>query len=388
MNILLLDSPYSKYFNDLCIEIFNKTNINEKNIYLFSQFKSYKLYNPKSKFIRIKNHLDKNTTIDLLKNKKIDMALIYNGCRHHHEKIIEVLNNYNIHYFTFERGLFRPYTTSLGINSGINANMQINSMLSEYTKLPLVKRQHFSEQDLSTPTISKKDVLNYFIFSLGQEVERCIYGLKQHRTLYQKVKNIICLKMKKLKPAKKFLIEDHTLLVALQLEHDTQFTRHSNFKDNQEFINSVEDLFQSSFPSKWKLVFKPHPKDAKNYKFQKSSHFAQEISLPDKSKYFILTINSTFGLEQIFKGKKVLFAGETYYQQHLSCKIDLKTTTNLFEEFLEKRYSESEVISLKENLLRFNQVTGNIFSYKNDNIEAIAEVILYAWRKAKLAQKV
>ena len=159
MNVLVLESSYSSFHQDLALEL-------GRDVYCFLFDVGYSIFNYKLNIIPVRRQLrsvvvnsgdveyisgisslqsvyyQKTLAQELpedfievcakysvllrhfLIEKSISLVLMHNDMRWQHAVAVQVLNELNIPYVVTERGMVRPYTTTLDFK-GVNANSDV-----------------------------------------------------------------------------------------------------------------------------------------------------------------------------------------------------------------------------------------------------------------------
>lgn len=109
------------------------------------------------------------------------------------------------------------------------------------------------------------------------------------------------------------------VFIPFQVDYDTQIISHSPWINNMgKFYSVLEDLL-TKLPERINIFIKEHPASSRCYKHfhHKNSRilFKNEESTDDlvNNSKFVITINSTVGLESILKNKPVITLGNAFY---------------------------------------------------------------------------
>ncbi|MFN0719110.1 hypothetical protein BCU39_000630 [Vibrio cyclitrophicus] len=412
MKIITFDPTYSFYFNDLTNSIekvFGTKLIKECVSYNFSD----RLYLPDYNFIPLGSSdlkvddIEKydfvrnirslsNVTPEVMENKKLlanisvykwlenyildnidSIFLIYNDLRWNHAFAIDILNKNKCKFFVFERGAFRPYSTTMD-SKGVNANSEFRNMAVDSVSLKemeILKKIFFRKRNIRHHELrfSIFFLMKFFFWPLVNKnvklASKTSYrkGLLDYVYFYFK-KNF---KRKANNESNVDLNNDY-FFVPLQLSNDTQTLINSEFSNTQEFIDIITDEFRrSNFKGTHSLVFKVHPMDTNIYKFSDDVLVSNDCTtkLLDNSSGCI-TINSTVGFEGI-KNNPVICFGDSFYTNHG------------FVHKLDKRENPFLYVNNKKSVEDYNyfvlskyQVPGSIFNYDEDDLVYTAKKIL------------
>lgn len=103
-------------------------------------------------------------------------------------------------------------------------------------------------------------------------------------------------------------VKDDFVLVPLQVENDSQIILHSRIKSMQELIDYTRKFI------KGKIVYKAHPKDEKKLIIPKGCELVKDnLHGYLQSCKYVVTINSTVGVEALTYGKPVIVLGNAFY---------------------------------------------------------------------------
>lgn len=414
--IICFDPPYSDYFNDLSLVLeqlsqkkvdkecfsFNKAN----KIYL----KDYSIVRPKLidldeevyrdyLFVRdirslsnvgseacseervrsdIRNYI---TLENYIRDNKNSIYLIYNDLRWQHAFAVDILKKLGLNYFVFERGVFRPYSTTMDCR-GVNANASFcnydiskdsikNSKVKSLEKVFFIKRKNRP---------AKVKFAYYFILS---KLYGCFYpkdtklsSQSKYRKSFKDYCQLLFKDIYKVKSQDNGLSnvvrsDKKFIFVPLQLSNDTQTLINSDFNSTQEFIDRVyRDYVNSSFKD-YSLVFKKHPMDITNYQFP-NGVIVTDGDTNDLIKRcsICVTINSTVGFEALFH-TNVICLGKSFYTEH-NIVNRVKDEVNLFSIELNPLTSDE----YKYHVLEQYQVPGSIFNYNRKDLIYTSQKII------------
>lgn len=305
---------------------------------------------------------------------------IYNDMRWLHALAIDVCKQLSIPYVVFERGVFRPHTTTFDLQ-GVNANSKFRSMSvdnvdfsDEDMGLYFSKRQMHPHINIRFATyFCMKKIHSLFMPRAVKVIERSVRNksFADYAKLF--IKTIRRARPRNAEPT--FSLARY-IFVPLQLSNDTQTLLHSRFASTQQFIDEVtNDFFASPLSVDTLLVFKVHPMDVDEYQFDPRVHVSDSDTqmLVEKS-VAVVTINSTVGFEACFK-KPVICLGDSFYTDHgyvvryvKSCGND-----NMFN-YLPMACVAGD--NYKRFTLKSYQLPGSIFNYTKQDISYSANKII------------
>ncbi|WP_261894562.1 capsular polysaccharide export protein, LipB/KpsS family [Vibrio cyclitrophicus] len=415
--IVCFDPPYSNYFNDISCEIENIIGCKiEKECFTFNKankiyLSDFNIFVPRvsdvdnvsiedylfvSKIKSLSNitgsrgeDLD-NIKSDILNYKVIEeyivsnkesVFLLYNDLRWQHAFAIDILKRENLKYFVFERGVFRPYSTTID-SKGVNANSRFCSFDVENNIVPECDKISIDDA-FFVERRERPSKIKFFYYFMLSAIYRFFYH--EHtkissKTPYRKnLANYISLQAKILFERKNSqsideinVIDKDIIFVPLQLSNDTQTLINSSFRSTQEFIDFVyKQYVDSEYYKSMQLVFKMHPLDVDNYKFPPETIITNENTLKMVSNSKIcVTINSTVGFEAI-PFCDVICLGKSFYTEHGLVNRPLPSH-NIFSDTSAKGDFES----YKYQVLQQYQVPGSVYNYQEQDVEYASNKII------------
>lgn len=413
MKVVVFEPTYSFYFSDLTREFCRELGLNHEMV-SFSFSPADKCY--LSGFKRIAISMDSvdlsPQSIDKVKSIKslvysndsnenevnFNLALvhsflmnyfirnansicfIYNDMRWLHALAIDVCKQLSIPYIVFERGVFRPHTTTFDLK-GVNANSKFRSMSvdnvdfsDEDMGLYFSKRQMHPHINIRFATyFCMKKIHSLFMPRAVKVIERSVRNksFADYAKLF--IKTIRRTRPRNAEPT--FSLARY-IFVPLQLSNDTQTLLHSRFASTQQFIDEVtNDFFASPLSVDTLLVFKVHPMDVDEYQFDPRVHVSDlDTQVLVEKSVAVVTINSTVGFEACFK-KPVICLGDSFYTDHgyvvrydKSCGND-----NMFN-YLPMACVAGD--NYKRFTLKSYQLPGSIFNYTKQDISYSANKII------------
>lgn len=403
MKLVCLDTPYSKYFDDLASSLERGLNCNiekeflainpEFHIYCrsFSRIPVLLKRNPSEYYISyvkgIKNLSNIDSEADYVQMAKVyvwleeyvkcnsnAIFLLYNDMRWHHSFVIDLCKRYNLMFFVFERGVFRPYTTSFDCK-GVNAR-------SSFAERNFNGSVEFFSGDLDCiykRNDHKSIKLMFFAFLL---LKKFYSFLNKKKTTQDNRKGVfhyfkLFLKQRRINKTKASdCLNRPFFFVPLQLQEDTQIVFDSDFSSNQEFIHHVFKNFkESKFNKTHLLCFKSHPMDVRSYDFPMGSVITSlDSKILVESASAVITINSTVGFEAIGVCP-VICMGDSFYTGHGLVKR-LSKSDNIFINENFRYVSDYEKNSYLNFVLRNYQLPGSVYNYTDLDMNIVAEKII------------
>jgi len=414
MKVICFGCPYSNYFSDLVFDIESKLGFKMVKEY-FPYNQGEKLYlkgfesasvelnsnnvHPSSiRVLDIKNLSTASIDLQDARNREIVLSLkvlyssiyqyiignrnamffIYNDLRCANSYAIDILNKLGIKYFVFERGVFRPHTTTMdfrGVNATSNFRTmpvpkQLDNPISNYESTFFVDRE-FRNPDYKFIVYF---VYNKLISAFDNMHIKSIKRITPSKSTYSYVKLFIKKILSKTNESNNTITKPF-IFVPLQLSNDTQTLINSPYLSTQDFINSVTNSYKNSiFFNSYDLVFKVHPLDVELYSFDdcvKSSIASTESLVEDCE--FCVTINSTVGFEALFM-KKVICLGDSFYTDHGMVYRALEKE-NYFNNIFDFEQSLEPHIYRAWVLYQY-QVPGSIYNYNKNDISFTSDKVI------------
>lgn len=295
-----------------------------------------------------------------------DIGIFYNDCRWNHAVLIAIFRKLKIRYFVFERGPIRSLTCSVD-SCGVNARskfynaQQLSSPSNEIFDLSPRKQ---------VPFLRSRFVI-YYILRLISDNLLSLRGISNNKPDKLHYLKLLLGKFKKRNINPKINYIDK-LLVALQIESDSQIVLGSSFNSNQEFIDFVVREASNLALGEKKILFKQHPLDTNEYEFYGHEVLPLHQSIELAHLSGIITINSTMGFEGLLNNVPVLTLGESFYTRDnwVYCERDI--CRFMTEAMLPKSTSEEIMAAVLGNYA----MPGDIFNYCTADLEFISAKIL------------
>jgi capsular polysaccharide export protein len=334
-NILLLQGPkgfffykLGKYLKKLDKNVY-KINFNGGDLITYPDFKNS--YNFTGKIENFKEFLK-----GFIKEKKIDLILMYGDYRPYHKIAIEVCQELQIDWYTFEEGYVRPHYITMekfGVNgfSRLPKDPQFYLMLPDFNILE-AKPNEFRFY---------KKALSCFLHYLSLELLSLKFPhyqfYKNYRPylpyLFGLLRGVIRKQVYKITEKPIFSLLTNELrkkyfLVPLQVYNDSQVILHSKYNSIKEFIEEVLESFAKNALKEHFIVFKHHPVDrgfvcyksfienlGKKLDIRDRVFYVHDLHLPTliKGSLGVVVVNSTVGLQSLYHNIPVKVMGKAIY---------------------------------------------------------------------------
>lgn len=122
------------------------------------------------------------------------------------------------------------------------------------------------------------------------------------------------------------ILKIENILITLQVDHDSNIKCFSYFYSTNDFVNFLFENIIKKMPDK-KFIFRVHPRDKKSIYFclflssrnkniavSTNRNFEEDLNISD----FVITINSTTGIEALLKNKPTLAFGKSCYSGYMN----------------------------------------------------------------------
>tara|TARA_Y100001934_G_scaffold167448_1_gene199023 strand:- start:288 stop:1568 length:1281 start_codon:yes stop_codon:yes gene_type:complete len=419
MNILLLEGAYSSFHQNLAVELGDE-------VYCFLFDIGYSVFNYKIKMIPIKRYLSsvaltahdveyvsdvtslqsvyyqKTLAQELPKDfievcarysvllksflieNSISLVLMHNDMRWQHAVAIKVLNELNIPYFVTERGMVRPYTTTLDF-IGVNANSNVARFPEDYSYYDDISVEDYRLLPKSSRIATYTRFGLFVLLSKVGDFLRFNVGYRhKHFSFLSYIKIFlnenVGSKFNRTQQHEK--LPDSYVYFPLQVSGDSQILVHSDFSSMQEAIACVEREFYAANLDDVKLVINLHPMEPdSSYVFDPRTVIskAPTHTLINECKS-VITINSTVGVEALRQGKLVYLLGRAYFADsdymYITPRGD-QLSVKLVEYF---KYDSSpgklnNCSEFIKDVSMRNQILGDVYQYDNSVIKNAARII-------------
>ncbi|WP_375255757.1 capsule biosynthesis protein [Yoonia sp.] len=323
------------------------------------------------------------TLAALLTDHQITDLVLYGDTRPIHAEAVTQAKVLGLRVHVFEEGYMRPYWVSYE-RDGSNGYSQ----LMDISVTDMKNRLAQSDGDMPTPPAQWGDMRQHIFYGALYHWfvmfrNRRYPAYRSHRTL--PVHREAALYTKRLLLMPYFALERawktrqikaggypyHIAL--LQLEHDTNFQTHAEFRDMRAFIAMVIDGFANGAPVHHHLIFKAHPLEsgqaplrhmirdiARTYGIAARVHYLRGgklAQLLDEASSAV-TVNSTAGQQALWRGIPLKSFGKAVYN-----KTEFVSDQSLDQFFAEPaRPDIAAYRDYRQFLLETSQVPGGFYS--------------------------
>ncbi|MFW6008625.1 MAG: hypothetical protein ACOCP8_05095, partial [archaeon] len=334
---------------------------------------------------------------DLCKSKNIDMIVMWNhvmlpDCivKLYCDKI-----NKDVKTIYFENGYFRPNTITMD-TKGVNYDSSVPRNKSFYFNIEKRDLNRKNNKKIKKIKLNKLNMFETYLYKFIFWFKSLLFNrykfFRLKHTFGQEVKNKLFRKIYKLRE-EKFNVNKKYIFIPFQVHDDSQIIKYSpNIDSMEELVDKLYKTFcklkSKGVYNNVKLVFKEHPMDIgrinyhslyKKYKDISWMIFLKKYNTLSliKNAEFILTINSTVGIEALQLYKPVLTLGNTFYN------IEELVINNSNLEYLETDITRMKTFTpnkkLTENFLYYLKniyhVKANWNSYDiKNNINVIKKI--------------
>lgn len=373
-HILLLQGPLGSFFQNFSHWLNNqnirvsKINFNGGDWFYSRHINSFNFNEPLANFYV---WLD-----EIVKVNQIDAIVCFGDCRPQHQIAKQVCESLDIDFFVFEEGYIRPdYITFeyQGVNGNSSWSHDDTLLLPVKVVDPINAHQKFIK-------MVGFAIAYYIAMSFGK---LWFAHYKHHRNTstlsetkawlisgYRRLVNIVD-EAKKMNFIQAHL-KDKYFICALQVFNDYQVRVHSQYNDVTEFINEVIISFAGNADKSTYLVFKHHPMDrgyrnyehfinelTKKFGIEDRVYYVCDVHLPTLIEHSLgmVTINSTTGLQSLFRHKPVKALGTAIYNLNgVSSQLSLN---RFWREYITTDMSKYPLF--KDNLIYFTQLNGSFY---------------------------
>ena len=429
MNILLLESSYSTYHQSIIKEFsgnhycflfdigYSLFNYQLSLVNVQNALKSIEVSDADVEFVRdivnlqtiyyekvIASPIDSNYLLTaakyaiylrrFLSEKSIGLVLMHNDLRWQHAIAIKVLRKEGVPYFVTERGMLRPYTTTLD-PTGVNANSDAVRCPDKYLNYPVIEPNEFSR----VPKFDKgKTYFGFLSFLMLSQIGDILglnvkfrhkkYSLGSYFRIYLSEKA----RAGSTDISDAYCLPENFVYFPLQVRGDSQVLIHSDFSSMQEAISVVEKQFYAANLTSHRLVVNLHPMEpASDYDFDARTIISRAPTdlLIDRSDA-VVSINSTVGVEAMRKCKPLHLMGRAYFSD--SNYMYIAPKGECLRDSLRKQLVSNELPPKIQDSAEFiddvsmrNQILGDVYRYDNrlaSNTAAIINATLLSGTKS------
>jgi len=307
------------------------------------------------------------------KTQELDQFIIWNGTGNYEADLL--LKNNRKSKFV-ELGYF-PKTMQIN-SKGVNAAAEYSAMeLHDFMKLTFGRNN-----DINTEFKLKKVKIKYFsVYSLYLIL---FYRLRLFGQIIQLIKNnVYKWKFKRL-PLEEvdFPLYGDYILFPLQVNCDSQILHNSQYESMYDVLRRVVPLIKKS---PYKLIIKEHPYEREHVDYSEFVDGEKIILLKKcdlesaiENSKFVMTVNSSVGLQSIALHKKTLVLGDCFY---VNSPISLQNTeiSNLLSdlEVLDRKQVNAEEIDKYINHFKKNIFEPvNFFNFGHDDIVRFCQRVM------------
>lgn len=394
-NVLMLQGPLGPFFKRLACDLtkagaqVSKINFNGGDWLFFP-----------TGALAFRRHITKWPEFfeKILRDKKIDVVLLFGDCRLIHRIAHEIAVKLGVEVGVFEEGYVRPDYITLE-KFGVNGYSKLFNSSDFYFKMPKLDIQ---------PTISvgntfwysvcwailyyQASTLLWFYFHryIHHRPLTILEGIPWVRSIWRKF--YFSLKEKGIQKKLVSSLSKKYFLVALQVHNDAQLKVHSEFNSVDEFISEVIHSFAEYAPKDTSLVIKHHPMDRGYCNYTKKiNEISLKLGIASRIYYIhdqhlptllenargVVLINSTVGLSALHHGTPLKVCGKAIYDlQGLTCQDSLDD----FWANIEKYLVDHELfVRFRNYLIGHTQLNGNF--YRRLNIDGSNAGLV--WMKSK-----
>lgn len=312
----------------------------------------------------------------LVETEQFDAMVCFGDCRPQHVIAKQICITMGLDFFVFEEGYIRPdYITFeyFGVNGFSIWNNKAIQMQPVKLEEPIDCHQHFYLIVRFACMYYLAMVFGYLRFrhykhhrgfSILQETGSWL------RSAYRKIIN-----SDRDKQRMQFIqdhLADQYFLCTLQVCTDFQIKAHSDYKDIRDFIAEVVESFAKHANPKDHLVFKHHPMDrgyrdytqlinqlGERYGVSNRLHYVCDVHLPTLIEHSkgMITINSTTGLQSLYRHKPVQVLGRAvYHHPGVTSQLSMDEFWTQYADVDMSRYP-----LLKANLIKYTQLNGSFY---------------------------
>ena len=319
----------------------------------------------------------------LISERNITDIVLYGDVRPIHAQAVEIARDLGLTIHVFEEGYMRPYWVTYE-RGGTNGNSRLMQMSIDDMRKDLER----SDMDIPEPPAHWGDMrqhvfygalYHWFVMFRNREFR----NFRPHRELPVTHEAALYTKRLLLMPliALDRMISTARVrfggfpyhLVLLQLEHDSNFQRHSPFANMEEFLRVVIDGFAKGAPHHHHLVFKAHPLENDKSPTRKNiKRIAAELGVSDRIHYIrggklarlldhartAVTVNSTAAQQVLWRSIPLKVFGAAVYD-----KPEFVSTLPLPQFFAQPGRPDNRAYrDYRKFLLETSQVPGGFYS--------------------------
>jgi len=322
---------------------------------------------------------------EIILEKEIKHIFMYGNVLIPHRKALDLIEELkkegkNVNSHIFELGYLRPNFVTLE-NKGINYSSDfikdkefyLNQVAYKTFPIPRKHARFRIRKIWKTITFINHSFRNYKMVESDHKLQpKPIYIWFQVKGFFLKY----FFRLTEYKLKKKCFLKKNFFLVILQVSTDSQLTKGSDFKDNEEFIYKVIKDFAKANRNDINLIFKHHPRDrgytnyfklikkiskefgVYNNVFYIHDYFLSKLFQNSNCKGTVL-INSTVGYQSLYHSIPLKALGiSPYNMEGLSDQKDLVSFFNNPSVVDKKLFSK-----FYKYILENSQINGNFDGY-------------------------
>lgn len=316
---------------------------------------------------------------ELLFEFSADLLIMHNHQRFMHAVFSAVAEKIGTKVIVFERGLFRPFTTTIDVG-GVNADSSVKDQWSASNNL--VQKINFSNSRTNAfdSFRTRLRFLKFYVLILIESMFRispAAYLPKKPSQLIRFVTNKISTKLSfcgypKVSIHKKFVV------FALQLPSDTQLLLNSPWNSNMQLLFYINQALEEFAITSITFICTAHPLDDAIYSDFSHLKFTREstASLLNNA-CGVLTVNSTVSIEALKQSGPICLLGQSGFNVP-----DVGFFEN-FESFLTFLHGSNDLSELEldqrgkylDFLMFHYQTPINVYDFTESDVTAAYEKI-------------
>lgn len=308
----------------------------------------------------------------LVKNE-IECVIIHNKYRWINSVVLKVCKEIGIDCLVLERGYYRPLTTTYEYWSS-----KENAYIYPFKKISK-EFLTYGAESRSTLFFSFYMYFSFFVFLLLNKIGNLFdFGLKIPERDFSIRKYTLALlsKFSNISQNFTFLENKKIILVALQLDTDSNFVIYSGFKTLQDYIYYVISSYekiQKTLDDRYELVFKFHPEQLNSDKISTGNYRSilkiKNILQLENNINIFLTVNSTYTTKFIESDKKIIcISGCAFDIPGLTHSYNSTNLSEIINSVISIYIKKNECsVEIFDNLNK-NQIGFDLFDYSKSNL--------------------
>jgi capsular polysaccharide export protein len=408
MNIAYLDPPYSRYFHRLAARLAKRTG---GDVVAMLSSPAYRIYTRGDRSLVWEpgradpaplppgtHHATWSQTEDAefrslfwhavewfrtrFREEGIALCFLFSDARPFSLAATLAARELGISCLYFERGAFRYCTASIS-TLGLNARFSLRRARELHEVKGLPAEEHLHRRPL------ERGLKRHFVRFIMSNAVACLRHPQRRRLQHKRYALAPYLRLSMVQ----WWTEHHVglqddarlqlgpstpvVLVPMQLPGDSQMVLHSPFESNQAFLDFVVQRARQAVPGVRVLV-KRHPMDSTHYRMPEG---AAAIG-GNLSRFFVhdpvvVCINSTVGFEAAARGVQVVCFGDSFYTDPaFVTRATPEDFPSQLAAAMERGRDPAAGHALKEAVLRWYQVPGDVWAFTKEDLDRTAEIIL------------